>query len=123
MTASLFELTPEEREAAEALAAKMTALGFPLSVDEAQIMANLANYVQPTIDEDPRGLGTKATRELATGSALAQACLATLAKVVVNQHTLTYDDDVNLRALSLLQSVLAIVAALTQAKKLKHPGG
>ena len=123
MNEPMFNFTPEQREAAEALAKRMTDGGITLTADEAQIMANLGQWVQPTIDEDPKALGTKAVRALTKNTATAEACLALVAKHVVMQHTLTYEGDVNLRALSTLQMLVAVLATLTRDNRPKHLHG
>ena len=119
----LFDLTPEQRETAEALVKYMAAGGITLTVDEAQLMANLGTIAEHIIDENPRTLGTKFARVLAGNSPRAQACLAVIAQHVIKQHTLTYDD-VNLRALSTMSMLIGVLAALTNGPgKPKHVTG
>jgi len=122
MSADLFVYTPEQREAVEKLVATMAKGGITLTVDEAQLMANLSTIVQHVIDENPQTLSTKATRALAGNSPKAQASMAIIAQHVIRQHTLEYDD-VNLRALSMMSTLVAVLATFTQGSKFKHATG
>lgn len=123
-SAGVFNFSPEERAAvSELVQAVTTHFKIELTEDEAQLMVNLAALV-PHVLASEKSLRTKATQKLAaTNTALSQACLAALAKVTIHMHTLTYDNDVNLRGLSLLQTVITIVAGLTQAPKAVKPLG
>lgn len=115
------KMTVEEAEAlAEKLAAEMTAHGFPMTGDAVRLMAAMGEWIGPLLQSN-KTVSTKATRELGSNSVIAQTCLATLAKGIIAARS---HEDVNLQALSILQSVVAIVGALTQPKKLgKHSGG
>ena len=110
----------DRREAVQELAEHLTRLGIPTSTDEAQVVANIAHWLRDIVKID--GLGTAATRELASGSPLPQACLATLAKAIVTDH-----GSADARALATLHAVVAVIAGLTQAPakraKLKHAKG
>lgn len=111
----------EARALAERIAAEMTAGGFPITADAVELMAAMGQWIGPLLASNPT-IDTRATRELGTNSVLAQTCLATLAKGVIaaREH-----EDPNLQALTLLQSTVAVVGALTQPqpKKMKHGRG
>ena len=120
MSPDLFDFTPEQREVAQAFVDSMSASGVTLTVDEAQLAANLSAFAEHILAENPQ-LATKSTRVLAGKSATAYGCLAVIAQHVARQHTLVYDD-VNLRALSTMSMVLAVLAVLTP-QKFKHARG
>lgn len=122
MSDPLYDLSPEQRDAAEALARRFAERGIDLTIDEAQLTANLANFVSQVLSEDPK-LRTKATRQLESASGTTQAVLALLAKLIVRQYTEDYDGDVNLRALDMLEVFVGTIAALTQSKRPKHAKG
>lgn len=126
----IFNLTPEQQAIADGLAQRLTDAGIPCTSDEAQMVANLANIGQMAIDRsesnpDAFKLRTKKTAELLAGNTrLSQVCLAVIGKLVVRQHTSEYENDANLRALDIIDTVLHVVAGLMPDKrKMKHLHG
>lgn len=128
----LLNLSDEQRALAENLAQRFVAAGIPCSSDEAQLIVTLADLGRQTIErsegpdsETPVKLRTKKTTELCSGETrVSQVCLAVLAKLTVRQHVSGYANDVNLRALDIIDAVLHVLAVLApDKKKLRHPHG
>jgi hypothetical protein len=129
---SLFTLEPEQQARANHLAQQLTASGIECNADEAQMMANLADFGRQTMEradanEDPDAikLRTHKTVELFAGtSRFSHVCLTALAKLVIRQHRGDYQNDANLRGLDIVDTLLHIVAVCTPDKrKLKHTHG
>jgi hypothetical protein len=128
----LLALSDEQRALAENLAQRFAAVGIACTSDEAQLIVTLADLGRQTIDRNEAEgedraikLRTKATTVLCSGEGRAsQICLAVLAKLTVRQHVSGYANDVNLRALDIIDTVLHVLAVLApDKKKLRHPHG
>ena len=121
MSTRLFDLTPEQQQAAQAFADAMRKYGAELSIDEAWLAGLIQPMVADVLAQDSR-LATKATCSFAE-SPKAQGVAVAIAQAVVNQHTIDYGDDVSLRAYSLVQTITVVLAHYTQDKRPKHSQG
>lgn len=128
---SLFTLEPEQQARVNLLVQQFADAGVIVTSDEAQLVANIAAYGRQTIERSKTSEGsqldlrTKKATELVSGtSKLSQWCLVMLAKLVVRQHTNGYDNDANLRALDVIDTLLHVLAVLVpDKKKLRHLHG
>ena len=115
-----FNFTDEERERAEALAQMFRKAGHECTVDEAQLASNICALFADEVANGPKAHRTKRTLNLGDGTRPdTQAVCLVLAEFVLKMHDLEYAD-VNVRALSCVQTMVGVLAALEPKKKLKH---